>query len=367
VNWTTIDQLCLNVAMKTAFREHIANRDILFVWGEPGTGKTTSIELITEELGRNLIHINASIDNTRELLRGIIGNTYRGVGLDGRESVILFDECEGLRQPSPGHTRKINKYLRHLAKYHEVAIVFVANSTKKVPKILGEIVDRTLMLKSQSQAVVLHWATRTYAHLDQEFVKKAVSRCKGDMRWLVGCLDDGILYEAKEAEFAPTVDKLVYWILTTRNRPKLFDILVEELNKGREHITPRNILYWLEENVAHYYSRTALYEPTLTILAQAGRTSTLLVDEDEQRRVFAALLCSITPRRIKRKMSFPTMYTVEHTLRKKTKAKLLPKVHDKRRIIKKGKFRGPKTTKTKRGNPKSTGEGGLLTWLGNLP
>jgi replication factor C large subunit len=69
----------------------------IFLHGPPGTGKTSSVHVLTEELGFDLLEINASDYRTRTRMEGLIGRAAtQNITIFGKKRLILFDEMEGI-------------------------------------------------------------------------------------------------------------------------------------------------------------------------------------------------------------------------------------------------------------------------------
>ena len=69
----------------------------VFLHGPPGVGKTCSVHVIAEELGFDLLEINASDYRTRTRMEELIGRaTTQNVTIFGKRRLVLFDEMEGI-------------------------------------------------------------------------------------------------------------------------------------------------------------------------------------------------------------------------------------------------------------------------------
>ncbi len=69
----------------------------VFLHGPPGTGKTSTVHVLAEELGFDLLEINASDYRTRTRMEELIGRaTTQNVTIFGKRRLILFDEMEGV-------------------------------------------------------------------------------------------------------------------------------------------------------------------------------------------------------------------------------------------------------------------------------
>jgi replication factor C large subunit len=68
----------------------------LLVWGPPGTGKTSSIHALADELGLELIEVNASDTRNTEGLEQKVLPAIRQQSLFSKSKIILIDEIDGL-------------------------------------------------------------------------------------------------------------------------------------------------------------------------------------------------------------------------------------------------------------------------------
>jgi replication factor C large subunit len=69
----------------------------VFLHGPPGTGKTSSVHVLAEEMGFDLLEINASDYRTRTKMEELVGRAAtQNVTIFGKRRLILFDEMEGV-------------------------------------------------------------------------------------------------------------------------------------------------------------------------------------------------------------------------------------------------------------------------------
>ncbi len=64
--------------------------------GPPGTGKTTTVHLVAEELKLNLVELNASDSRTKEKLGKKMGAAISSTSLLGERTLVFLDEVDGL-------------------------------------------------------------------------------------------------------------------------------------------------------------------------------------------------------------------------------------------------------------------------------
>jgi len=68
----------------------------LMLWGPTGIGKTSSVHALANELGLELIEINASDFRNKEHIDATVGNASKQQSLFSKGKIILVDEIDGL-------------------------------------------------------------------------------------------------------------------------------------------------------------------------------------------------------------------------------------------------------------------------------
>ncbi len=102
----TIDNIVLPVATKKMLKEQLASGKIpnlLFSSSSPGTGKTTVSYAIANELGADLLFINASLDGNIDLLRTKLTQFVSTVSFTDSKKIVVLDEFDyttGASQPA---------------------------------------------------------------------------------------------------------------------------------------------------------------------------------------------------------------------------------------------------------------------------
>ena len=80
-----------------SWEKGIPKERAVFLHGPPGTGKTSSVHVLAEELGFDLLEINASDYRTRTRMEELIGRAAtQNITIFGKRRLILFDEMEGV-------------------------------------------------------------------------------------------------------------------------------------------------------------------------------------------------------------------------------------------------------------------------------
>ena len=156
-----------NEGARITFLEWVVNwkvgsRPVLLV-GPPGTGKTTLVKAAVNELGYDIVELNASDVRTKDKLYSIIPPLLRNRGVHGKKILLFLDEVDGM---SPRGDRGGFATLLSLLKDPTIPIVMAANAEvgeqikelKRVatlirfmriaPRLLSLYLDRVLKMEN---------------------------------------------------------------------------------------------------------------------------------------------------------------------------------------------------------------------------
>lgn len=95
----TIDECVLPQRMKNYFNGIITSgklQNLLLASQKPGTGKTTVAHALVNQLGYDVMFINASVENGINLVRHTIPDYCRQQSLSGKPKAIILDEADNL-------------------------------------------------------------------------------------------------------------------------------------------------------------------------------------------------------------------------------------------------------------------------------
>ena len=108
------------------------NKKPLLIYGPSGTGKTSSIYAIANDLGYEVVEINASDCRNKEAITSIVGNAINQMSLAGRGKIILIDEIDGL---SGNNDRGGMKAFIDIAEESRFPIIATMTDTEKLNEI----------------------------------------------------------------------------------------------------------------------------------------------------------------------------------------------------------------------------------------
>jgi len=94
----TLDEVLLPKSLKAFFETLKEKKEIphLLLFSGPGTGKTTTIKALVNDLGFDFLYINASLENSIDDVRSKVYNFISTVSLTGSRKVVFLDEVDRL-------------------------------------------------------------------------------------------------------------------------------------------------------------------------------------------------------------------------------------------------------------------------------
>jgi len=160
--------------------------------GPPGTGKTTTVHLVAEKLGLQLVELNASDARTKDRLSRRMGELVGSANLFGSGSLIFLDEVDGLAGRADYGAID---YIRDAVRKSTNPVVMAANDpdSDEVKK-LASVTRRIEFVRPAPEEVELHLsriARKEGAALGPAVLSSIVDAANGDIRAAVNFLQAG--------------------------------------------------------------------------------------------------------------------------------------------------------------------------------
>ncbi len=161
--------------------------------GPPGTGKTTSVHLVAEKLGFQLVELNASDARTKDKLAKKIGEAMASSNLFGGHTAVFLDEVDGLSGRSDYGAID---FIKDAVKMSEAPVFMAANDpdSDEVRK-LGSTATKIEFRRPDDQAVL----ERLRAVSSEEGLRvgdvemaKIARAANGDLRAAMNFLQSGM-------------------------------------------------------------------------------------------------------------------------------------------------------------------------------
>jgi len=161
--------------------------------GPPGTGKTTTVHLVAQKLGLQLVELNASDSRTKEKLSKKIGEAIASMSLFGGTSLVFLDEVDGLAGRADYGAIE---FIKETVKKSESPVVMAANNpdSDEVRK-LGSATSRIDFRKPEANDVARRLekiAEKERVGAGKEEIQKIVDAANGDLRAAINLLQSGI-------------------------------------------------------------------------------------------------------------------------------------------------------------------------------
>lgn len=160
-------------------------KPICLLYGEPGTGKTSSCYALAQKMNYNVVEINASIDrkyvDVRDKLMKVgIQNTFFS------NRMILFDELDGAYEQ--GTQKALAEFLQHNQNVHKVPIMCTANnqnaSSFRAIKKYMLCVNYHRLYSNDMDKLCMYQMKKLNLHIDINERASLVGLARGDVRQL---------------------------------------------------------------------------------------------------------------------------------------------------------------------------------------
>jgi len=240
-------------AMEWNYR--IPEKRAVILYGPPGVGKTSTAYALANDMGWEIIELNASDFRNQKMIERIVGPASKTMSFSGRRRLILLDEADNFHGTyDKGGVNAVIKIIRSTLQ----PVILTCNDFYSTPREL-----RDLCLQIQFK----HIHPKSIIKILQRICKEEGIRCTrealekiarnsgGDVRAAINDLQSSVM-EGKIAFEDVTVG------LRDRER-NVFEVVRRVLKdldgKVMEMIftldeSPEDLIHWVEENVWREYS-----------------------------------------------------------------------------------------------------------------
>jgi DNA polymerase III delta prime subunit len=289
---TKIDDVILPERIKSVFRGYAAKGEIanLLLTGGTGVGKTTIARATLDEMGRNYIFKNGSLDSNIEVLRTDITNFATSRSFKGGRKYVIFDEFDYSNRNSvqPALRGFIEQYAANCG------FILTCNYPSRIMKELRdtrfEVIDFTIR-KEEKNDMAARMFKRMCQILDLEgipYEKAAVAalvkKFRPDFRKIIGVLqgyankngkiDAGVLAVVNNEDIdelfgiikAKDFDSLRKWVAEhiDEEAHNLFRAVFDRMQK---HLKPSTIPYIVTVIGDYQYKAALVVDQEINMLA----------------------------------------------------------------------------------------------------
>lgn len=217
----------------------------LIITGPPGTGKTLSIQLIAEELGYDLIKLDASDFRKSENIKNLLLSSKQK-SLMSKGKIIFIDELDSM--DSSGL-----KAVSALVKESPVPIVMIADDiySRRLVNIRQKCdIIKFYKIRSDSLAKFLREiAAVENIDISEASLKKIATSANGDVRAALNDLGSNTFGDVSYRDVENKIFETIKIILKTKN-PENVKIALKNSDRNLNEI-----IWWLEENIKNEYEK----------------------------------------------------------------------------------------------------------------
>ncbi|MBM3291505.1 replication factor C large subunit [Candidatus Bathyarchaeota archaeon] len=241
-----------------SWEKGIPDKKAVFLQGPPGIGKTMSIQVLADEMGFDMLEVNASDYRTRTRLEDLIGRAAtQNITIFGKRRLIVFDEMEGIS----GHEDQggISAIVDIIKKTRNPIVLIAStiseeNEDKFRPlRELVIIIDYkpvpTLEVYKKLEEITKHLEIKT----TPEILEALAIHSEGDLRSAINDLE--AISRGKKSLNISDINNL-----SNRDRQEYTPILINNLFAARTiqearkiinqaHINYEDLFEWIYENI----------------------------------------------------------------------------------------------------------------------
>lgn len=241
-------------------KECVIKRKPAILYGPTGTGKTSSVYALANELNYDVLELNASDLRNKKNIEGIMKNALYQGSLFGKNKIILIDEIDSLSSKDRGGISAIISAIKEC----NFPVIFTANDPYE-EKIRGlRVKSRLIEYKPIPYSVILKKLNKILEKKEkkhnQDLLMKIAVKSGGDLRGAINDLEvvsisnlenlDGI----GEREKKETIFNILKLIFKGNSIENVLGILMNS------DVDLNEFLLWLDENLPKEYRGKDLIE-----------------------------------------------------------------------------------------------------------
>jgi len=191
----------------------------LLFYGTAGVGKTTVAKALCEELGKDYLFVNASLDSNVDTLKDKIQKFARTVSLGNGKKVVILDEIDGVR--SPGFFDGLRPVIERFSK--NCVFIMTCNFVNKLPEAIQSRPLHYEFTIKDKKAYAMKVLKRLCDILDnkgvdydKKVIASIVKQFFPDIRRMINALqnnkdfltDEKVLYRLEGPDIKPLMDAM---------------------------------------------------------------------------------------------------------------------------------------------------------------
>ena len=267
-NYSVIEEL---IEWAKLWEKGTPENNAIILYGKQGIGKTTCAHALANEMGWEIMELNASDQRTKTIIEEIAGVGSKMGTTDGSRRLIILDEADNFysREDKGGEVAVINVILNTLQ-----PMILIANDFYKMKKGLRSScrpIEFKPIMTSHIMGVLKTIAKSENITYDIGVIEKIADNADGDLR---GAIND------LQAVSSPHI-KLEDVIVGERNNKNGIFIALNNIfraqNIKESHNTifnidqsPEDLIHWVDENIHVEYTRPEDLDDAYYYIAKAS-------------------------------------------------------------------------------------------------
>lgn len=224
----------------------------LLLHGPTGTGKSCSVYALANELGLDVIELNASDYRDKESISAIIRNAGMQGSIFNRGKIILIDEVDNLAgNADRGGVQELTRIIEESSN----PMIFIANDVWN-EKLNGlrqkcELVEFNKIDYMSILRLLKGICQREEIEVSEENLSKLAKKVDGDLRAAINDLqtlsENGGFFEDNKRDKKESIFNILKAILTGKDVKQIFNVM------DNSDVEYDELFLWLDENLAGTY------------------------------------------------------------------------------------------------------------------
>ena len=248
----------------------------VILYGNAGIGKTSAAHALANEMGWDVIELNASDQRTAGIISRIAGSasktgTFEGIG--GRKLIIL-DEADNLHG---GRDRGGSKAISSLIKTTAQPIIIIANDFYKLDTTLKSLCASLKFNNVGTKAIktlLKNICEKENIDIDNKVVEQLAKNCNGDVRAAINDLESicvgktnvgisDVVDNNDKRNVSETIFTFVDKVFKSNNMKEILE------SSSNINENPETTIHWFDENIPLVYKDTDELFDAYNLLSKA--------------------------------------------------------------------------------------------------
>ena len=248
----------------------------VILYGNAGIGKTSAAHALANEMGWDVIELNASDQRTAGIISRIAGSasktgTFEGIG--GRKLIIL-DEADNLHG---GRDRGGSKAISSLIKTTAQPIIIIANDFYKLDTTLKSLCASLKFNNVDTKAIktlLKNICEKEDIDIDNKVVEQLAKNCNGDVRAAINDLESicvgktnvgisDVVDNNDKRNVSETIFTFVDKVFKSNNMKEILE------SSSNINENPETTIHWFDENIPLVYKDTDELFDAYNLLSKA--------------------------------------------------------------------------------------------------